>query len=105
MMLDTKEECLEYLKNNYTNPKSGMFIIQTTICHLIFLWIFLLEISFAGVSKIYQFFNGLIKKSEIEDFLSSIFSYTYHKVRYLYILIFSTHFKTILFYRKGKILR
>lgn len=59
MTLDTKEECLKDLKENYTNPKSS--------------------ISFSGLSKIYDHYKGVLKLSEIEDFLSSIFSYGYHR--------------------------
>ena len=59
MTLDTKEECLQDLKLNYTNPKSS--------------------ISFAGLSKIYNHYKGYLKQSDIESFLSSIFSYGYHR--------------------------
>ena len=59
MTLDTKEECLLDLKEKYTNPKSS--------------------ISFAGISKLHDHYRGVLKQSDIEDFLTSIFSYGYHR--------------------------
>ena len=50
---------IDYLKKNYTNPAS--------------------PVAFAGISKIYSFFEGELSRKDIKDFLSTIQSYTLHK--------------------------
>jgi hypothetical protein len=55
----TKEECLEDLKNYYSSPGH--------------------PILFAGIENIYQYYRKLIPKNEIENFLSSLNTYTEHK--------------------------
>ena len=57
--LKTKKSCLKDLSANYTNP--------------------LHPISFQSVEKIRRFYNNQLSNSEIKEFLSKIYSYTYHK--------------------------
>ena len=57
--LDTKESCLRDLSENYTNP--------------------IHPISFQSVDKIRKFYNSKLSDSEIRQFLSQIYSFTYHK--------------------------
>ena len=54
-----KTKILEDLKHNYTVPGHA--------------------IAFSGVDNIYKYYNKGISKKEIEDFLSTNYSYTRHK--------------------------
>lgn len=58
-MFNSPELCLEDLERNYTN-----------IGH---------PIAYSGINTIYSFYNGILKKKEIEKFLSTNFAYTLHK--------------------------
>lgn len=59
MIFNTSEECLFYLKENYTNPKHPLFS--------------------AGISNIYKYFQGKLKNSDIKKILGSIENYTLHR--------------------------
>ena len=52
------KSAIKHLRNNYSNPKSG--------------------ISFAGVNKIYNYYNKVIPLKDIKEFLSKDDSYTLH---------------------------
>ena len=57
--MSEKTKILEDLKHNYTLPGHA--------------------IAFSGVDNIYKYYNKGISKKEIEDFLSTNYSYTRHK--------------------------
>jgi len=59
MTFQSSEDCLLYLKENYTEPKHPLFS--------------------AGVSNIYRYFKGKLKLAEIKKFLGSIENYTLHR--------------------------
>ena len=57
--MSEKEEILEDLKKNYTRPGH--------------------PIAFSGINNIFKFYEKRISKKEIEDFLSTNYTYTRHK--------------------------
>ena len=57
--MQTKEELLQYLKNNYKNPGHALY--------------------HAGTNKINFFFKGKVPINDIEDFLQRNHSYTSNK--------------------------
>ena len=57
--MQTKEELLQYLKNNYKNPGNALY--------------------HAGINKINFFFKGKVPINDIEDFLQRNHSYTSNK--------------------------
>ena len=57
--MQTKEELLQYLKNNYKNPGNPLY--------------------HAGINKINFFFKGKVPINDIEDFLQRNHSYTSNK--------------------------
>ena len=57
--MQTKEELLQYLKNNYKNPGNALY--------------------HAGINKINFFFKGKVPINDIEDFLQRNHSYTVFK--------------------------
>lgn len=59
MNCKTKEECLENLTSNYTNPSH--------------------PIAFAGINKIFDYYKGLLSVSVIKSFLAGKESYTIHR--------------------------
>ena len=56
MNFKTKQECVDYFNQNYSNPAH--------------------PIAFSGVNNIYKYYKGLIKPKEIEKFLTSFDTYT-----------------------------
>lgn len=56
MNFKSKDECINHLKENYSNPAH--------------------PIAFSGVSKIFKYYRGFIKQKEIENVLASFDTYT-----------------------------
>lgn len=59
-MTQNEAQCLKDLKKNYINPGH--------------------EIAFSGVKTIYDYYEGVLSKKKIEDFLSQNSSYVNHKI-------------------------
>ena len=59
MIFENKEQCLEHLRTHYFKLNSG--------------------IAYSGINQIYNFYNKKLPISTIEEFLSSVLSYTIHK--------------------------
>lgn len=59
MSLDNKDACLDHLKHNYKNPSSPVFS--------------------AGLTRLYDFYGGVLKLSDLRSFLGSVDSYTLHR--------------------------